>query len=54
MTRENPMIMPKSTPTTMAISNPTTVRHKVSHPKVRNSPLKRQNAGQRSLGEAIL
>ena len=54
MTLENPITMPSNTPTAMAISRPTTVRHNVSQPKARKSPLNRQKAGQRSLGDAIL
>ena len=48
------MIMPRNTPTTMAIRSPATVLQSVSQPYDKNNSLNRQNAGQRSDGEAIL
>ena len=48
------MTMPSATPNTTARASPATVRHSVCQPYSTNSQRKRQNAGQRSEGEAIL
>ena len=51
---EKPIIIPKKTPKKIESNKPTTVRHKVSHPNEKNNILYFQNAGPKSLGDAIL